>query len=139
MECVATIEGGCEQQRPSRSGLGDRPTIVGAILGLDLVQHPGVARRFLVEAKSGVGDPGERIEPLEAEDKGEEVDDEVARTVVGKLMLERQTALVRRVEQLEVGGTAITRWNIPNATGPLTAADWINRIEPIQSSSSDRR
>ena len=104
MEGVATIERAGEQQRPSRSGLGDRPAIVGAILGLDLVQHPGIARRFLIEAKSGVGDPGERVEPLEAEeDKGKEVGDEVARTVVGELMVERQTALMVGVDAVEIG------------------------------------
>ena len=82
VERVATIERAGEQQRPSRSGLGDRPAIVGAILGLDLVQHPGIARRFLVEPEGGVGDPGERVEPLEAEeDKGEDIGDEVAGTM----------------------------------------------------------
>jgi len=54
-ECVAAIERAGEQQRPSRSGLGDRSAVVGAIVGGDLVQHPGVARGFLVEAESCVG------------------------------------------------------------------------------------
>ena len=104
MQGVASIERAGEQQRPSRSGLGDRPAIVGAIVGLGLVQHPGIARRFLIEAESGVSDPGERVEPLEAEqDKGEEVGDEVARTMVGKLMLERQPALMIGIEPVEIG------------------------------------
>ena len=101
---VASIERAGEQQRPPRSGLGDRPAVVGPILASGLVQHPGIARGFLVEAKSGVSDPCQRIEPLEAkQDEGDEVGDEVARPVVGKLVLERQPPLVLGVKPVEIG------------------------------------
>ena len=51
-----------------------------------------------------MGHPGERIEPLQAEQgEGEKVGDKVARTMMGKLMLERESPLMLRVERLEVG------------------------------------
>ena len=94
MQGVASIERAGEQQRPSRSSLGDGATIIRAITGFHLVQHPGVARGFLIEAKSGVSDPGERVEALEAEeDEGEIIGQQVARAMVGDLMVEREAAL----------------------------------------------
>ena len=61
---------------------------------MGLVQHPGIARRFLVETEGGMRSPGKRVEPLEAEqDKGEEVSEKVAAAMMRKLMLEREAAL----------------------------------------------
>ena len=105
MQGLSSIERAGEQKRPSRSGLGDRPAIVGAILGLGLVQHPGITCCFLVEAKSSMGYPGERVEPLEAKkDKGEDIGDEIAGTMMCKLMVECQAAFVRGIELLEILG-----------------------------------
>ena len=98
-----TIERAREEQRPPRSGFCDRTAVARAVGSRRLVQHPGIARRFLIEAKSGVSDPGERVEPLEAEkDEGEEIDHKVARTMVGKLVLEHEPPLALLVYALEV-------------------------------------
>ena len=44
--------------------------------------------------------PGERVEPLEAEqDKGEEVGEKIAGAMVRELMLEDETPLTRGVER----------------------------------------
>ena len=51
-----------------------------------------------------MGGPGNRVEPLQAEQsEGEQVCDEIARAVMGKLMLERELPLMLGEQELEIG------------------------------------
>ena len=106
MQGAWTIERTCEEERPSRSGHGDRLPVGGTILAVGLVQYPRIAGRFLVEPESRVGRPGQRVEPLEAkEDEGEVIGEKVAGFVMGQLVIESEAPERPFVPRSKMGGS----------------------------------
>ena len=84
--------------------LGDGPAIDGPDIAPALRQHPRVAGRFLVLPEGDPGKPGDRIEPVQRQDRQtDEIGRQIARFVVGDFMFQGQFPFPRCIVAEEIG------------------------------------